>query len=176
MNFSRARPLVILVLMLCFSLPARLHAGTGIGVEGGVALPLYNGNGVPITLGMTLKTDKLPLIMGARLQLTGSQVSGGGATADFWLNDIQIGYSIFNFYYGPGATVLYHNKIDSGDHQQSTGLFVAPRIFAGVNTMLSTVAEMYLQVTVEPGMVFDEADGFIFRVNQPISLGIRFWF
>jgi hypothetical protein len=172
----RARLLAALVLFLGICVPSRLHAGTGIGVEGGCAIPLLHGNGIPYVLGLTFKSDKLPLIMGAKMQLTGNQVSGGGATADIWLGDIQIGYSIFNLYYGPGATILYLNKVDSGEHQQSTGLFIAPRFFAGINTMLSTVAEMYLQVTVEPGMVFAEDEGFIFRINQPVSLGVRFWF
>ena len=177
MSSSRGRLFIVLTLLLCSVFPSRVHAGSGIGVEGGAALPLVHGNGgVPIMLGVTFKSDKLPLIMEGRLQLNGSQVSGGGATADIWLNDIQIGCSIFNFYYGPGATVLYNNSVKTDDFEQSTGLFVAPRVFAGINTMLTSFTEMYMQVALEPGIVFDESEGFIFRINQPISIGIRFWF
>ncbi len=176
MIFSRGRPIAFLILLFAAVFPAKIHAGTGIGVEGGVILPVYNGNGMPISLSLTFKSDKLPLIMGAKMQLTDGQVSGGGAFADVWLADIQIGYSVFNFYCGPGATLLYMNEIDSGDHKQSKGLFVAPRVFAGLDTMLANVVEAYAQVTAEPGMVFSERDGFIFRINAPVTLGVRFWF
>lgn len=177
MSFSRGRSFAALLVMLALALPGSLHAGTGIGVEGGAALPIWNGEGVPIMLGLTVKTDKLPLIMGGRMQLNGGQVSSGGAFVDLWLDDIQIGYSIFNFYYGPGVALLYNNEIKKdGDIKQHKGLFVGPRFFAGISTMLSSFAEMYMQTTLEPGIVFDEADGFIFRVNFPVSLGLRFWF
>ena len=185
MTFSRGRFLAFLILLLTAAFPVKLHAGTGIGVEGGITPALleyspsnspHTGEGLPIMLGLTFKSDKLPLIMGAKMQLTDGQVSGGGASADVWLADIQIGYSVFNFYCGPGATLLYMNEIDSGDHKQSKGLFVAPRVFAGLDTMLANVVEAYAQVTVEPGVVFAERDGFIFRINTPVTLGVRFWF
>ena len=83
---------------------------------------------------------------------------------------------MFNFYCGPGATILFLNEMESEDHPQSTGLFVAPRLFAGLDTMLAPVVEAYAQMTVEPGVVFDKNDGFIFRVSMPVTLGVRFWF
>ena len=42
--------------------------------------------------------------------------------------------------------------------------------------MLAPVVEAYAQMTVEPGVVFDKKDGFIFRVSMPVTLGVRFWF
>ncbi len=180
MKLFRGRQLVAL-LVLCISsfLPSKLHAGTGIGVEGGAAVPLVNGNRLPYMLALTFKTDKLPFIITARAQLNGTQFSAGGLNADMWLDDIQIGYSIFNFYYGPGFTVLYHPEVESDDEDdfsQATGVFVAPRFFAGISTMLASFSEFYLQAAIEPGVVFDEAEGFIFRMNLPLSVGLRFWF
>ena len=177
MSCLKGRLLAVLAFVLAFAVSSKAHAGTGIGAEGGLALPVWNGEGVPIMLGFTLKTDKIPLIMGGRMQLDGGQVSSGGAFVDLWLDDIQIGYSIFNFYYGPGFTILYNNELEKdGDFKQHKGLFLGPRFFAGISTMLSSFAEMYMQTTLEPGIVFDERDGFLFRVNFPVSLGFRFWF
>ncbi len=156
--------------------PAQLHAGTGIGVEGGAAVPLVHGNGTPYMLGLTFKTEKLPFVLSGRAQLNGSRFTAGGVNVDMWLRKIQIGYSIFNFYYGPGFTILYHPEVDADNHEQSTGVFVAPRVFAGMNMMLTSFTELYMQAAVEPGVVFDEADGFIFRMNLPLSVGLRFWF
>ena len=45
-----------------------------------------------------------------------------------------------------------------------------------MNMMLTSFTELYMQAAVEPGVVFDEADGFIFRMNLPLSVGLRFWF
>lgn len=176
MSFFRGRLPATLLCICILVIPVQLHAGTGIGVEGGVAVPLVHGNGTPYMLGATFKTDKFPFIVSGRLQLNGSQLTAGGMNVDMWLDDIQIGYSVFNFYYGPGITVLYHTEVDTDDFEQSKGIFVAPRVFAGMSSMLTSFAELYMQAAVEPGVVFDEADGFIFRMNLPLTAGLRFWF
>ena len=182
MRFFRGRLAAVLVFVFIFLFPCRLHAGTGIGVEGGVALPLKDVNGMPTLLAVTFKTDKVPLIISGRLQLNGTQLSGGGLIADLWLDEIQVGYSIFDFYYGIGASFLYHNEVggdddtDDDSFSQATGIFVAPRVFAGISTMLTSCMELYTQAAAEPGIVFDEADGFIFRIQMPLSVGLRFWF
>ena len=177
MSLFRGRFLAALELLSVLALfPGRLHAGTGVGIEGGAAVPLLHGNGTPIMLALTFKTDRLPFILSGRAQLNGSQLSAAGLDVDFWMDDIQIGYSVFSFYYGPGVSLLFHNSVDGDSFSQATGIFVAPRFFAGISTMLSSFSEMYLQAAVEPGIVLDEAEGFIFRVNLPLSVGLRFWF
>ncbi len=155
-----------------------LHAGTAIGVEGGSVFGVYHGNESDYALSLTFKTDSLPFIISARSEIADKKLCAAGLVFDMWLANPVIGYSIFHWFYGPGFTLSYQNKIDDDklDFTQSRGLFAAPRFVLGLNSFLTDFSELYMQAALEPGLVFDQDEGFIFRVNLPLSCGLRLWF
>ena len=163
---------VLLILMIfCF----HVNAGTGIGAQLGVIPPLFNIDAAQ-TVSATIKTDRIPFVFSAKIQLEDKRFSGAGFTSDMWLANPIIGHSIIHFYYGPGLTVLYFPKIDRDDYFQVAQLFAATRFVTGINCFLTDFSEIYAQAAVEPGVVFHEKDGVKFRILFPIEAGIRIWF
>lgn len=152
-----------------------LNAGTGIGAQLGVVPPLFNIDAAQ-TISATLKTDRIPFVFSAKIQLEEKKFSGAGFTSDMWLANPVIGHSIIHFYYGPGFTLIYFPKIEKDDFSQIAQLFAAPRFMAGINCFLTDFSEIYAQAAVEPGVLFHEKDGVKFRICFPIEAGIRIWF
>ena len=165
----------ILAVLLLFAVCSRLSAGTGIGIQMGVIPPLFRIDAAQ-TVSATVRTDRIPFVFSAKIQLCDWKFSGAGFTADMWLANPVIGRSIIHFFYGPGATLMYLPNIDRSGFSQVTQLFAAPRFAVGMNCFLTDFAEAYTQIAVEPGVVFHEEDGVKFRICFPIEAGIRIWF
>lgn len=169
----KKRILTVLLILMIFCFHA--NAGTGIGAQLGVIPPLFNIDAAQ-TISATIKTDRIPFVFSAKIQLEDKKFSGAGFTSDMWLANPIIGHSIIHFYYGPGLTILYFPKIDRDDYFQVAQLFAATRFVTGINCFLTDFSEIYAQAAVEPGVVFHEKDGVKFRILFPIEAGIRIWF
>ena len=164
------RTLLAFIFLFCSSVVS-LHAAVGLGFEGGLLPHVYHSGVADYSLGLSFRMDKVPLVASARVQMKQSCFAAFEVSADMWLANPPIGISMLRFFYGVGANVCFSPRIERSSIRQSRGLFVAPRFLLGANTFLTDFAEVYVQAAVEPGLVFDSDDGYIFRLALPLSAG-----
>ncbi len=167
---------VMIVLAFMLLAVSKLNAGTGVGAQFGVIPPVFNVD-LKETIAVTLKLEKIPFVFSLKLLFTDDwHVMGGGATADMWLANPVIGRSVFRFFYGIGADLQGGDKEPANKNLRHGAVFAAPRFFGGINCLLTDFSELYAQIVIEPGVVFDEAAGVKFKVLFPIEAGLRLWF
>lgn len=157
---------------------ASVHA-TGIGpavcVEGGAMIGDDNGFASGVSLGCSLKLDRLPIYWELN---TGGFFCGGfpfddaffdaTLTGDYWITNPVI-TKTWKWYCGVGGAV-------SGGVGSDCYVAIGPRAVFGVNTFtLDGFTEVFIQCALQAQAMFSGSD-ISARFTIPVAAGMRLWY